>query len=153
MFHLAQLNIGRLLYPIEDPHIFEFVENLDRINALAEVSSGFIWRLKDETGNATNIEIFSDPLIIVNMSVWESLEDLSAFAYHSEHLTIMKKRRAWFEKPTSPHLVLWWIPIKHTPTPTEAKEKLDLLKIRGESPLAFTFKRSFSMPSQGGSIC
>ena len=148
MYHLAQLNIGRLLHPIDDPHISEFVKNLDRINTLAEASKGFVWRLKDESGNATSIEMFNDPLVIVNMSVWESLEDLSAFAYHSEHLAVMKRRREWFEKPTSPHLVLWWVPIKHTPTPGEAKKKLDLLRTKGESPLAFSFKTSFNMPSE-----
>ena len=147
MYHLAQLNIGRLLYPIENPHISEFVENLDRINALAEASNGFVWRLKDESGNATNIEIFDGPLVIVNMSIWESLEDLKAFAYHSEHLAIMRKRREWFERPTSPHLVMWWIPITHTPTPKEAKEKLDFLRTHGETPSAFTFACSFTMPS------
>ena len=148
MFHLAQLNIGRLLHAIEDPRISDFVDNLDRINALAERSKGFIWRLKDDSGNATNIEVFDDPLVIVNMSVWETLEDLSTFAYHSEHLAIMRKRREWFEKPTLPHLVLWWIPIDHTPTPAEAKEKLDFLATHGESPLAFTFKKPFNRPSE-----
>ncbi len=147
MFHLAQMNIARLTFPIDHPHISEFVNNLDRINKIAENSKGFIWRLKDESGNATGIEVFDDPLIIVNMSVWETVEDLKSFAFKSDHVEIMRKRRQWFEKPKTAYMVLWWIPKGHIPTPEEAKMKLNYLIQFGESKLAFTFKKTFEPPN------
>ena len=141
--HLAQLNIGKLLKPTDHPQIQEFMDNLDKINALAESIQGFVWRLKDETGNATGISVFDDPLIIVNMSVWESVESLQKFVYNSNHLTFLKKRRQWFEKPNGPHMVLWWIPKDHLPTLDEAKSKLNYLTEHGETEEAFTFKSIF----------
>lgn len=146
MYHLAQLNIARLLHPIDHPQISEFVDNLDRINQLAERSPGFAWRLQDETGNATEITAFDDPMIIVNMSVWESLEALKNFTFQSDHLKIMGKRRQWFEKPASPYLVLWWIPIGHRPTLQEAKSKLENLRQHGERASAFSFRQVFPPP-------
>lgn len=143
MYHLAQLNIARLLKPIDHPQIKEFVDNLDRINELAEQSYGFVWRLKDETGNATGISVFNDPLIIVNMSVWESIPHLKSFVYDSNHKEIMRKRRNWFEKPTEPHMVLWWVVAGHTPSPEEAKQMLLHLTRHGPTTRAFTFQRVF----------
>lgn len=146
MCHLAQLNIGKLLHPIDHPKIAEFADNLDRINALAEASKGFAWRLKDESGNASDIHVFDDPLIIVNMSVWKTLEDLKAFVFKSGHMKILKKRSHWFEKMSSAHMVLWWIRKGHIPSIDEAKLRLNRLEKTGESPSAFTFRKTFVPP-------
>ncbi|MEO0332008.1 MAG: DUF3291 domain-containing protein [Bacteroidota bacterium] len=146
MSHLAQLNIAKLRFPIDHPQISEFVENLDRINELAEASPGFVWRLKDESGNATDLHPFGDPLIIVNMSVWENVEVLKQYAYHSDHVNIMRKRHKWFEKHTAPFMVLWWIPEGHLPTVEEAKQRLALLQENGETVEAFTFRKPFTAP-------
>ena len=146
MYHLAQLNIGKLLHPIDHPAIAEFADNLDRINALAEKSQGFVWRLKDESGNATDINAFGDPLIIVNMSVWETLKDLKEFVFKSGHMEILKKRNQWFREASSAYMVLWWIKKGHIPTIEEARLRLKDLDEIGESQAAFTFKKVFSPP-------
>lgn len=146
MYHLAQLNIGKLIHPIDHPDIAGFADNLDRINALAEASKGFVWRLKDESGNATDIHAFGDPLIIVNMSVWETLEDLKVFVYKSDHMEILRKRSLWFEKMPSAHMVLWWVRKGHIPTIDEAKLRLNRLDNMGESQEAFSFRKAFSPP-------
>jgi len=146
MYHLAQLNIGRLRYPIDHPQISEFVENIDRINRLAEKSPGFVWRLQTEAGNATDLHPFGDPLLIVNMSVWESIDALKRFTYQSAHVEIMRKRQQWFEKHSGPFMVLWWVPVGHIPTIEEAKERLSRLKEKGESSEAFTFREVFDPP-------
>ncbi|MEM9674228.1 MAG: DUF3291 domain-containing protein [Cyclobacteriaceae bacterium] len=146
MPHLAQLNIGKLLHPIDHPKISEFVESIDRINRLAENSPGFVWRLKDESGNATDFHPFGNPLIIVNMSVWESVEALKQYVYRSDHVNIMRKRHEWFEKHDKPFMVLWWIPEGHLPTVEEAKQRLALLQEKGETAEAFTFRRIFDPP-------
>ncbi|MFN7119007.1 MAG: DUF3291 domain-containing protein [Saprospiraceae bacterium] len=141
MQHLAQLNIGKLLQPIDHPQIADFVENLDRINHLAEQSKGFVWRLKDDSGNATSIQEFSDPLVILNLSVWESVEDLKSFVYRTDHLNFYLRRSEWFQPHQAPHMALWWIPAGHIPTVAEAKERLDYLQKNGESEYAFTFRK------------
>lgn len=143
-YYIAQINIARLKYPLEDPRVAEFVNNLDRINSLAEHAPGFVWRLKDESGNATSIKGFEDDKIIVNMSVWETIDQLFAFTYRSDHVDIFRKRGEWFENKDFVHLALWWIPAGIIPTIEEAREKLELLKSKGPSQEAFTFKKSFS---------
>ena len=140
MKYLAQLNIAKLLKPIDHPQISEFRENLDRINRLAEESKGFVWRLQDEYGSATNIQAFDNPNFIVNMSVWETIEDLKNYVFKSGHAEIMKKRKKWFEKHTSHYMVMWWVDQAHIPTLEEAIERLDYLKAHGESEYAFSFK-------------
>ena len=140
MKYLAQLNIARLQKPIDHPQIAEFKNNIDRINELAEKSRGFVWRLKDEYGSAVSIEAFDDPLIIVNMSVWETVEDLRNYVFNSDHVDILRKRKDWFEKYEGNHLVMWWIEPNHIPTLDEAKERLEYLDKNGESEYAFTFK-------------
>lgn len=147
-YHLAQINIGRLLAPMEDPRIKDFTQALPAINLLAESSDGFIWRLKDETDNATSIQAFSDPLVIVNMSVWESLEALQNYAFQSGHAQYLRRRREWFEPMQTAHLALWWIPKGHKPTLEEAKERLRHLDTHGDSEFAFTFRKTFSAPTQ-----
>jgi heme-degrading monooxygenase HmoA len=144
MMYLAQLNIAQMKGEnMEDPIMARFAEQLDDVNALAEGSDGFIWRLKDETGNATDIQAFDDPKMIVNMSVWESLEKLEAFVFSGHHLEVMKNRREWFHKMATMHMVLWWIPVGHTPTVEEAKERLDYLQQNGATKQAFTFRQKF----------
>lgn len=139
--HLAQINIGRLLAPIDDPLIADFVRQLDDINALAESSPGFVWRLKDDVSNdATSINVFGDPLIIVNMSVWESAEDLKNFAYKSAHVQVFRDRARWFEKMEVAHMALWWVPVGVMPTAEEGRDRLLYLRENGESKRVFTFR-------------
>jgi hypothetical protein len=143
--HLAQLNVGRLRAPLEDPRIDDFRNNLERINALAEADPDFVWRLKDDaTGNATSIKLFDDDLEIINLSVWTSIEALAEFTYRSDHTEILRRRREFFEAATQPILCLWWIPERATPTPQEALSRLDHLRAHGATPTAFTFRRRFA---------
>ncbi len=143
-YHLAQLNIARLLAPLEDPQIKEFVDGLEPINQLAESSPGFVWRLKDEEiGNATDFRPFDDDMLIINMSVWEDVDSLKNFAYKSHHVEYFNKRLQWFEKMKEAHYVLWWVTAGHEPDIWEAKERLEYLRKNGESPKAFTFRKIF----------
>jgi hypothetical protein len=150
--HVAQLNIGRLMAPIDDPTIDDFRLNLDRINALAESSPGFVWRLQDDSGNATGIKVFDDELLIINMSVWESIDALADFAYRSDHVELLRRRREFFEVPGQPILCLWWIAEGRLPTTDEAIERLEHLRDNGPTPTAFTFRHRFDPDgSRGGS--
>jgi hypothetical protein len=142
--HLAQVNIGRLRAPLDAPEIADFVAGLESINALADASPGFVWRLQDETGDATSIRPFGDDSILVNMSVWASFEALRAYVYDSEHVAYMRRRREWFTKLESALLALWWIPAGTLPTTMDARERLDHLDAHGPTPLAFTFRRAFT---------
>ena len=142
-FHLAQINVGRLVAPIDDPRIAGFVERLDDINALADRSSGFVWRLQSESGNATDIAVSEDPNFIVNMSVWENLESLFAYVYKSDHTAVMAQRRRWFEKPDGAFMALWWVPAGHLPGIEEGLCRLELLDRNGPTREAFTFKVTF----------
>jgi hypothetical protein len=140
---LAQLNIGRAAGPMDGPVMADFVANLDRINALGDASPGFVWRLQDETGAATSIRAFEDPRMIVNLTVWESIETLRGFAYQSGHVEVLRRRREWFVPLDGPSLVLWWVASGHRPTVEEARERLDRLAADGPTPHAFTLKTSF----------
>lgn len=142
-FHLAQINIATAKYPMEDPRMHGFVSRLDEINALAEGYDGFVWRLQDDSGNATNISISDDPMLIVNMSVWESPESLKNYVYKSVHVEVMRLRKHWFHLMKEAYYVLWWIPAGHIPTVEEAVEKLELLRAHGPTPAAFDFKKVF----------
>lgn len=139
---LAQLNIAKLRAPLDDPLLADFVAGLDRINALAESTPGFVWRLKDEGGNATDIAWEGDPDVIVNMSVWESLEALRGFTYLSDHTDFLKRRREWFSR-LEVFMVLWWVPDGHQPSVPEARERLEHLAQHGPTPRAFTFAKVF----------
>src|SRR3954451_15551497 len=108
--HLAQLNVGRLVAPMDDPRIAPFADGLDELNALADVRPGFVWRLQDESGNNTNLKPTDDDLLIVNMSLWTSIEALADFTYRTDHIALMRRRREFFEPPTAPFLCLWWVP-------------------------------------------
>ena len=143
-FYLAQLNVARLLAPLDSPEIKEFADGLEPINVLAEKSPGFVWRLKDETGDATDFKPFpNDELMIVNMSVWEDLESLKDFVYKTKHVEFVRKRFQWFEKMKEMYVVLWWIPIGHEPDIFEAKARLKFLRKHGDSPKAFSFRKTF----------
>jgi hypothetical protein len=147
--HLAQVNIGRMLGPIDSPVMADFKANLDPINALAEATPGFVWRLKsDDSGNATDIAFSDDPLEIVNMSVWESLDALKGYVYKSHHLDIFKRRAEWFEKPAQANYALWWIPEGHIPTVAEAKERLEHYRQHGATQYSFWFSQPFPAPQE-----
>ena len=146
-WHLAQINIGRLRAPIDAPEIADFANNLDPINALAEASPGFVWRLQDESGNATGIRFDPDPLLALNMSVWESIESLEAFVRKTAHADFFKRRREWFERMGEAYMTLWWIEAGHLPSIEEGVERLDHLRTHGPTAHAFTFGQSFSPPS------
>jgi len=145
--HLAQLNVGRLRAPHESPVVAEFMEALDHINALAEGSDGFVWRLQTDDGNATAIQPYEDPLIIVNMSVWSSLDALKAFVYDTEHRDYLRRRREWFEPMAEAYLVLWWVPIGETPTVEDAVARLDAFRTAGPTPEAFSLRQTFPPPA------
>ena len=146
-FELAQVNIGRLLAPVESPVIADFMAALDPINALADTSPGFVWRLQTAEGNATGLHSFDDALVISNMSVWTSIEALRAFTYTSAHTGVMRRRREWFEVYETAYMALWWVPTGHRPTIGEAKERLVVLERDGPTPFAFTFRAPFDPPS------
>ena len=122
------------------PVVAALMAALEPINALADASPGFVWRLQTEAGNATDIQEFDDPLLLLNMSVWESIESLRAFTYTTAHTDVLRRRREWFDKPAEAHLVLWWVPAGHNPTTAEATERLEILRRDGPSPRAFTFR-------------
>jgi hypothetical protein len=145
-YQLAQINIGKFRLPVEDPVNIDFVQNLDRVNAIAESQPGFVWRLKGEGNSATDLKAFDDPNIAINMSVWADMESLAAFAYRNiEHRKIMARRKEWFEKIDF-YLALWWIPEGHIPTVEEGQAKLKLLARDGSTKEAFTFGRPFPAP-------
>jgi len=141
--HLAQLNVARLRAPIDDPIIDDFRMNLARINLLAEKSPGYVWRLQDDSGNATGIKPFGDELEIINLTVWESIDALADFTYRSEHVELLRRRRQFFETPTQPVLCLWWIPEGTVPTVEDAMDRLTHLRVHGPTPSAFTLRQRF----------
>jgi hypothetical protein len=149
-WHIAQLNVGKAVAPPGSPELAEFMAALDGINALADRSPGFIWRLQSASGNATDILLTDDPTALINMSVWRSLDALFEFVYRSAHTPVMLRRREWFVKPTQAYQVLWWVPVGHLPTPQEAMERLEHLRRNGPSAYAFTFKASFPPPGEPG---
>ena len=145
-WHLAELNVATLREPMEHPATADFADGLDPINALAEASPGFVWRLQDDSGNATNFTRDGDPLRILNLSVWESVDALRAFMYGDGHVEFMRRRREWFEAPVESHFVMWWVPAGHVPTIEEAEERLALLQAEGPTREAFTFLPTFDPP-------
>jgi hypothetical protein len=143
-YHLAQVNIARMRTPLNDPIMQGFVSQLDTINALAEASQGFIWRLATPAGDATSLRVFPDEWLIINMSVWESIESLWNFTYEVQHAGVMAGRKQWFEKLDYPYLALWWIPVGTEPTLEDAKARLEHLRDHGATNYAFTFKQRFA---------
>lgn len=129
--------------PADDPRLVDYIARLDEMNQLADKSPGFVWRYLTDSRDPSQRE-FADPLVLFNMSVWESIEALSDYVYRSEHLAPLRNRRKWFERSAEPHLVMWWIQVGHTPSVAEARERLELLRSEGAGPRAFTFQRPFS---------
>jgi hypothetical protein len=150
-WHLAQVNIGRLRAPVDDPLLADFKNALDRINALADGTPGFVWRLQTEEGNATALRpVEDDELVAINMSVWESIEALGEYVYRSDHTTVLRRRREWFERYGSTYMAMWWVPAGHIPTIDEAFERLAQLEAVGSSPFAFTFRHPYPPPDGDG---
>ena len=134
---LAELNIARLKYPKGDPRVGEFFAALDRVNALAERMPGYVWRLKDDGGNATDIRFTDDPLLIANLSVWQTPQDLERYVFQTVHTAFYRKREQWFDRMSTPHMVFWWVAPGHTPGLAEAADRLADLTANGPSERAF----------------
>ena len=141
--HLAQVNIARMKAPLESPVMAGFVARLDEINALADGSPGFVWRLQTGEGNATYLRPYGDDRILFNLSVWEGIEHLRDYVYRSAHVEVLRTRHEWFTKFESAYLALWWVPASHRPSVDEAKKRLAHLSEYGPTPFAFTFKVAF----------
>lgn len=146
-WHIAQYNIARLLRPLEDVANADFVANLERINGLGDATPGFVWRHKNADGNSTDVRVRGDDMMIINFTVWDSIDALWEYTYHSAHVEVFRRRRDWFEHLDYPYLVLWWIPAGHVPSVAEADERLDDLIANGPTERAFTFKQRFPAPS------
>lgn len=146
-YQLAQVNIAKFRLPQDNPVNADFVNNLDRVNAIAEAQPGFVWRFKGSGNNALDVQPFDDPNIAINMSVWSDIESLVGFVYrNNDHKQIMRRRKEWFEK-IDVYMVLWWIEEDRWPTIEEAKIRLELLRQNGPTYSAFTFKQPYSAPS------
>ncbi|MES1192002.1 MAG: DUF3291 domain-containing protein [Steroidobacter sp.] len=150
-YQLAQLNIATMKYPLESPEMADFAGNLDHINALADQAPGFVWRLQTEEGDATALKPLGDQTL-VNMSVWKDAESLNNYVYKSMHAEIMKRRKEWFERMREAHVVLWWVRAGHQPDVTEAITRLELLRSKGPTPEAFTFRHAFPPPDAQSSL-
>jgi hypothetical protein len=142
-YHLAQINIGRLIAPVDDPRIADFLAQLAPINALADTAPGFVWRLQSSYGNAMDIAYNDDPAINVNMSVWESVETLREYVYQSNHVQVLRDRAKWFEKMDQPFACLWWIPAGHIPTVAEGRERLEHYQQHGPTSFSFSFSKLY----------
>src|SRR4029077_3965474 len=149
-WHIAQLNVGRIIAPTDSPELAEFMAALDEINARAEATPGFVWRLQSDSGNATDIRVSEDPSFLVNMSVWATIESLFEFVYRSAHTTVMARRRQWFEKPTQAYQVLWWVPAGQVPSVREALERLRRPRPHGPPAQGGTLHRRRTPP--GGRV-
>ena len=141
--HLAELNIARAHHAMDAPQMKEFVNAIAAVNEIADHAPGFIWRLQDDSGNATGISAFDDPNMLVNLSVWESTEQLKDFMFKTLHRDYLSRKREWFDKMSEAYFVMWWIPEGHTPTLQEALERLEHLRLEGETPYAFSFRSNF----------
>lgn len=152
-WHLAQINVGRLVAPHGDPAVQPFFDALDRINALADESPGFVWRLKDEGGGpSSSIRVSPDPLFIINISVWTDADALFAYVYRSAHTVEMARRREYFDRFDGAFQALWWIPAGTIPTVSDGLSSLWYLDRYGPSPNAFTFKARFPQPDEKGAL-
>ncbi|RCS57169.1 DUF3291 domain-containing protein [Parvibium lacunae] len=150
-YHLAQVNIALARAEIDSPEMHGFTSRLDEINRLAEESNGFVWRLTGNGDDATSIRVFEDPMMLVNMSVWQDLDSLKAYVYKSAHVTLIRERQAWFHKLDIAHQALWWIRAGHIPTLEEAENKLEQIQTRGPTASAFSFAQAFPPPDSGTS--
>ena len=142
-YHLANFNIARMIAPLDGSEMQGFVDELDRINQLADESPGFVWRLQEENGSAIEVRPYEDPMILINMSVWETVEALREFTYRSDHREVFRQRRKWFVPMKAPHLVLWWILADTLPTVEEGKKRLEMLRKDKPTAEAFDFGKPF----------
>jgi hypothetical protein len=142
--NLAQVNVAKMLGPIDGPVMAGFVANLDPVNALAESSEGFLWRLKTDDNNATSIKMYDDDFLIVNMSVWKDIDALFKFVYNSNHVEVFKRKKEWFERMPQMHMACWYVPAGYNPTVVDAAKRLEHLRTKGETPHAFSFKKRFT---------
>jgi len=149
---LAQINIGRLIAPVGDPKVAEFVNQLAAINAIADRAPGFVWRLQSSSGNATDVVYSDDPSMLVNMSVWESLEALRDYVYRSDHVRVFRDRAKWFVKLDKPIYCLWWVPAGHIPTVAEGRERMEHYQQHGSTAFSFWFSQPFPAPADEG-VC
>ncbi len=145
-YHIAQYNIAKLRAPLDSPTLADFMAALDPLNSLADDAPGFVWRHQTEDGNSTAIRVRDDPDIIINFSVWESIEELFEYAYHSDHTDIFRRRREFFLQMDIPFAVLWWVTAGHEPSVDEAEDRLNYLQANGPTPHAFVFKNRFPPP-------
>jgi hypothetical protein len=150
-WELAQVNIGRVRGEMSDPVMAGFVARLADINALADRSPGFVWRLQTEDGDATAVRPYDDDRVLINMSVWSDLAALRAYVYRSDHASVMRRRREWFERFEGIYVALWWVPAGHRPSVLEAVERLAHLQAHGPTPYAFSFAQPFDAVGQPAS--
>jgi heme-degrading monooxygenase HmoA len=148
-YQLAQLNIAQLAAPLDSPRLRDFVDALEAVNAVADSAPGFVWRLQDQSGNATGVRPWGDA-VVVNLSVWESVDALRAYVFGPAHGAVLRRRREWFVPMTGPHLVLWWVPAGHRPAPDDAIDRLRTLTEAGPTPAAFTLRDPFPAPAAVG---
>ncbi|MFE9676414.1 DUF3291 domain-containing protein [Streptomyces sp. NPDC006259] len=146
-FELAQVNLARLKFPLDSPELKDFVDALDPVNADAEAADGYVWRLQSDEGNATDVPVFGDDWLIVNLTVWRDPNALTAYMYQGRHREMLARRREWFERVQEAMTALWWVPAGHRPTVAEAEARLLHLRAHGPTPYAFTLRTSF--PAQG----
>ncbi len=152
---IAQVNLGRLVAPLESPQLADFATRLDSVNAAADGAPGFIWRLQTEEGNATALRAFeadaegADGGILLNMSVWETVEELAAYVYGDSHLPVLRRRREWFERMKEAYAAVWWIPRSQVPTISDAEDRVEHLRAHGPTPYAFTLREHFPAPASG----
>ena len=147
-YHFAELNVARLHRPLDGPENAEFVAALDAVNLIAERTPGFVWRLQDEDGASSSyVTAYDDPLEIVNLTVWSDIESLRHFTYRSGHGAYLRRRREWFEAPSQPHMVCWWVPAGDVPTVADATRRLDVLRTDGPTCNGFLFTDPFPAPT------
>ncbi|MFJ9636277.1 DUF3291 domain-containing protein [Streptomyces sp. NPDC101178] len=145
---LAQVNIARLRFPLESPQLKDFVDGLDPVNAVADEAEGFVWRLRSDSGNATDVPVFGDEWLIVNLSVWQDAEALTGFMYAGLHRELLRRRREWFEQVSEAMTALWWVPAGERPTVADAEERLLHLREHGPTERAFTLRTRFPAPAE-----
>ncbi|MEU2750256.1 DUF3291 domain-containing protein [Streptomyces collinus] len=146
-YELAEVNIARLKAPLDSPQLKDFVDALDPVNADADAADGFVWRLQGDTGNATDVSVFGDSWLILNMSVWRDADSLTVYMYQGRHREMLARRREWFERVEEAMVTLWWVPAGHRPTVAEAESRLLHIRTHGPTPYAFTLRTQF--PPQG----
>jgi Domain of unknown function (DUF3291) len=150
-FELAQVNVGRLVAPLDDAQLAGFVALLDPVNAAADAAPGFVWRLQTDDGDATSIRAFEWDVgdsagVIVNMSVWIGVDELAAFVFGEMHREVLRRRREWFHRMSDAYTVCWWVPAGHRPTTDEAEDRIRNLRANGPNPQAFTLKERYPQP-------